>query len=279
MPSINGAKNYFALIISSIVIVFLLFNEPLKLTVLCNRLHSIRYDRKNNIDYYYANTKKRPQQQQSNQRQVVTTNLKSILPANLAASPYSQASKSSEAELSLTMLNNGETSSLPQVAKVVNVVHGNGPRRTAKQVQGFNTNVDLSSDKSISTSSNINSSSSNNVYNDGQANVCLTAGCVKAAAEIIKNIDDRVDPCDDFYKYSCGNWIEAQVIPEDKTSVSLFSVVQDELDNKLRNLIEREASEQDAPIVTGMRNLYESCMNTSKYRCQYIVYIYHAEWD
>lgn len=93
--------------------------------------------------------------------------------------------------------------------------------------------------------------------------VCLTPGCVKAAAEILKNMDDKVNPCDDFYRYSCGNWIDAQVIPEDKTSVSLFSVVQDELDNKLRNLIEREPSEKDSPIVGGMRNLYESCMNTS----------------
>lgn len=94
--------------------------------------------------------------------------------------------------------------------------------------------------------------------------VCLTPGCVKAAAEIIKNIDDRVDPCEDFYRYSCGNWIDSQVIPEDKTSVSLFSVVQDELDGKLRNLIEREPAPDDPPIVGRMRNLYESCMNTSK---------------
>lgn len=97
-------------------------------------------------------------------------------------------------------------------------------------------------------------------------NVCLTAGCVRAAADILKNIDQRVDPCEDFYKYSCGNWIESQVIPEDKTSVSLFSVVQDELDSKLRNLIERPSTPSDPPIVLKMRNLYESCMNISEYR-------------
>ena len=95
-------------------------------------------------------------------------------------------------------------------------------------------------------------------------NVCLTPGCVKAAADILRNIDDKVDPCDDFYRYSCGNWIDSQVIPEDKTSVSLFSVVQDELDNKLRNLIERKPRPDESPIVMKMRNLYDSCMNTSK---------------
>lgn len=96
------------------------------------------------------------------------------------------------------------------------------------------------------------------------SNVCLTPGCVKAAADILRNIDERVEPCDDFYRYSCGNWIDSQVIPEDKTSVSLFSVVQDELDNKLRNLIERAPRADESPIVGKMRNLYESCMNTSQ---------------
>lgn len=248
MPSISGsAKNHHALIISSIVILVLFIEQLSKLTVLCNRLHSIRYDRKNNIDYYFANKQQKPSPSKQQQQHQVTTNLKSIL----AASPYSQAEQ-------LSTLNNAEPSSLPQVAKAINVIQGNGPRRTAKQVQGFNAN-----DLSIENSININNNNISNNPND-QANVCLTAGCVKAAAEILKNIDDKVDPCDDFYKYSCGNWIEAQVIPEDKTSVSLFSVVQDELDNKLRNLIEREASAQDAPIVAKMRNLYESCMNTSK---------------
>ena len=75
------------------------------------------------------------------------------------------------------------------------------PRRTAKQIQGFGR---LASETQ-------------------QDAVCLTPGCVKAAAEILKNLDEKVNPCDDFYRYSCGNWIDSQVIPEDKTSVSLLS--------------------------------------------------------
>lgn len=122
-------------------------------------------------------------------------------------------------------------------------------KRQAKQIQGF-----------------VNSDALERQQQTTSQNVCLTPGCVKAAAEILKNMDEKVDPCDDFYRYSCGNWIDSQVIPEDKTSVSLFSVIQDELDNKLRNLIERPAIEGETPIVNGMRNLYESCMNTCKYR-------------
>lgn len=106
-----------------------------------------------------------------------------------------------------------------------------------------------------------------NAIESGQNDkVCMSETCVKSAAEILRNMDQRVEPCEDFYRYSCGGWIDGQVIPEDKTSVSLFTSVQDELDNKLRQLIEkRDPAPGEPPIVGKMRRLYESCMNTSKY--------------
>lgn len=188
----------------------------------------------------------------------VTANLRTILPANLAKDAAAV----------------GET--LPQLSDALSVTRGNGPRsRSAKQVHGFESEL-----QQAPVPSNRQQSDNTATQTDattaaaaaaaaaaagGKGQVCLTPGCVRAAADIIKNMDQRVDPCDDFYKYSCGSWIESQVIPDDKTSVSLFSVVQDELDSKLRNLIERPAQSDEPPIVNRMRNLYESCMNTSEY--------------
>jgi hypothetical protein len=31
--------------------------------------------------------------------------------------------------------------------------------------------------------------------------VCATAGCIHAASDILKRMDQTVDPCDDFYKF------------------------------------------------------------------------------
>ena len=42
---------------------------------------------------------------------------------------------------------------------------------------------------------------------------CLTPECVKLAASVLAAIDQTVDPCTDFYKFSCGNWIQNTVIP------------------------------------------------------------------
>ena len=45
------------------------------------------------------------------------------------------------------------------------------------------------------------------------ATTCLTPECVKLAASVLAAIDQTADPCTDFYKFSCGNWIRNTIIP------------------------------------------------------------------
>ena len=58
---------------------------------------------------------------------------------------------------------------------------------------------------------------------------CMTPGCVQTAAAIIKNMDTSVNPCQDFYKFACGGFVKRTVIPDDRTRMSSFSVLGDEL--------------------------------------------------
>lgn len=37
--------------------------------------------------------------------------------------------------------------------------------------------------------------------------ICMTKECVSAAHELIKNMDDQVDPCEDFYSFACSRFI------------------------------------------------------------------------
>lgn len=104
----------------------------------------------------------------------------------------------------------------------------------------------------------------NRGYHPDTSNICLTQGCVKAAALLINNMDQTVDPCHDFYKFSCGGWVEKQVIPEDKTSLSVFSLLQDELNQKLRVMIEKPLNDSAPDFIVRLKRMYESCMNLTE---------------
>ena len=54
------------------------------------------------------------------------------------------------------------------------------------------------------------------------AKVCLSESCVLASAHLLEQMDTSVDPCNDFYKYTCGKYIEKNLItlPEHKTQTS-----------------------------------------------------------
>jgi len=91
--------------------------------------------------------------------------------------------------------------------------------------------------------------------------VCLTRGCVKAAAGLVETMDETADPCSDFYQFSCGGFIEKTVIPDHKTSVGAFSLVRDRLNERLRKLFEAKPDEKEPSVYSSVRNFYQSCMD------------------
>ena len=51
---------------------------------------------------------------------------------------------------------------------------------------------------------------------DSGSSTCLTQGCVQLAAQITSAMNQSVDPCEDFYQFSCGNWGQRNLIPPGK---------------------------------------------------------------
>uniref|UniRef100_A0A8C2YWF8 Membrane metalloendopeptidase like 1 n=1 Tax=Cyclopterus lumpus TaxID=8103 RepID=A0A8C2YWF8_CYCLU len=66
------------------------------------------------------------------------------------------------------------------------------------------------------------------------AGVCTTADCVTAAARLLRNMDNSVEPCDNFYQYACGGWLERHVIPETSSRHSVFDILRDKLEIVLK---------------------------------------------
>nr|XP_048272433.1 membrane metallo-endopeptidase-like 1 isoform X2 [Myodes glareolus] len=95
-----------------------------------------------------------------------------------------------------------------------------------------------------------------------QNDVCVTPGCVMAAARILQNMDNSQEPCDNFYQYACGGWLRRHVIPETNSRYSVFDILRDELEVILKGVLE-DSSLKDRPAVEKAKTLYRSCMNES----------------
>lgn len=85
-----------------------------------------------------------------------------------------------------------------------------------------------------------------------------------AASEVLKNMDRDVEPCDDFYKFACGGFLESTIIPDDKVSVNTFSIIVDALDEQLRASIEEEGSPNEPRPFKLVKEFYKTCMNKSR---------------
>ena len=91
-------------------------------------------------------------------------------------------------------------------------------------------------------------------------------------------MDITADPCEDFYRFSCGGWIDSNVIPDGKSGWGHFYELRDKVDNALKSkyilrcpfwlfkyenlaiVSTEEPSESSA--VTSLRAMFNGCMDT-----------------
>ncbi|KAI9301252.1 hypothetical protein BJ944DRAFT_252466, partial [Cunninghamella echinulata] len=111
--------------------------------------------------------------------------------------------------------------------------------------------------------------------------LCLTPECVLTAAQVLQDIDLTVDPCEDFYAYTCNNWEKNHVIPEGKSMIGSFNllatenkeVLRDILNQDFNSLYEQITNEKEGSTLPNpeklvdkqnfymVKHLYDSCIN------------------
>lgn len=95
--------------------------------------------------------------------------------------------------------------------------------------------------------------------------VCLTQECIHTASTVLRKMKPEVEPCDNFYEFACGTYLEEENIPDDKVSISTFSVISDKLQEQLKDIITAERPETEPKHFRLPNLLYKACMNKSKY--------------
>ena len=77
----------------------------------------------------------------------------------------------------------------------------------------------------------------------------------------VTSMDRNIDPCTDFFTYSCGGWIKRNPIPPDQSSWDTYSKMQDENLGRLRGILEAAAAPDPKRTSVNQKigDYYASC--------------------
>lgn len=91
---------------------------------------------------------------------------------------------------------------------------------------------------------------------------CLEPECIHAASNILRSVDFTVDPCQDFYNFSCNKWIEENPIPSGKPMWGSFGILEQQNQLAIKNVLDKPMEEHKSKAEQKAKAYYDSCLDT-----------------
>ncbi|XP_066596349.1 neprilysin-11-like isoform X2 [Prorops nasuta] len=74
-------------------------------------------------------------------------------------------------------------------------------------------------------------------------------------------MNTSINPCDDFYEHSCGQWKERHPIPDDAMAISMHRLIETNLDLQIIDILTNTSAEASSKALITARDLYKSCLD------------------
>src|SRR5699024_10776248 len=95
--------------------------------------------------------------------------------------------------------------------------------------------------------------------------LCSTAACKEIATIFKGSLNTSVNPCEDFYQYSCGNWMASHHIPEFKSRTGVTEELEDLQTEQIKKLLAgfnlKSDAKNSSSSVTYSAYLYQKCVH------------------
>lgn len=93
-------------------------------------------------------------------------------------------------------------------------------------------------------------------------NDCRTADCLQAASSVLSRLDPHESPCDNFWSYSCKNWISSTPIPVNRGSYSVLDQLKSKIYTRIRHTIDIISHDvEQGSAEEKVKSFYETCRN------------------
>ncbi|KAK3095563.1 hypothetical protein FSP39_016119 [Pinctada imbricata] len=91
---------------------------------------------------------------------------------------------------------------------------------------------------------------------------CDSEACVRVASSILNTMDQKADPCNNFYQYACGGWLKDTPIPTGYAKWNRFQELSGKNLQQLKELLDSIKPEHSS--VNKTLRFYKSCMREGK---------------
>ncbi|KAL9985457.1 hypothetical protein ACROYT_G007868 [Oculina patagonica] len=90
---------------------------------------------------------------------------------------------------------------------------------------------------------------------------CYSPECLQISADFAQNMDMSLDPCENFYLYSCASWMKKNPIPPARNMYDAFMELDDKNSRMIRDILEEVDDLPEQSAVKKAKRFFESCVN------------------
>uniref|UniRef100_T1KLB5 Uncharacterized protein n=1 Tax=Tetranychus urticae TaxID=32264 RepID=T1KLB5_TETUR len=109
----------------------------------------------------------------------------------------------------------------------------------------------------------VNSFGHSKISTSSKDDLCLSKSCLSIASTIVNSMDVSKDPCQDFYAYSCGGWVESNPLPDGKSIWGPFAKLWQDNQYVMKTVLEQDSTNQ-SKAEEESRVYYRSCLDKNE---------------